>query len=75
MDALINQLSLEKSMKIGYENTLKMLDRMGDKAKISKEGVTVVPNKAKSLIKKLIAAEKGHILTIEEIIRSFGTAI
>ncbi|MFH1821383.1 MAG: hypothetical protein ABH852_02940, partial [Methanobacteriota archaeon] len=75
MDALINQLSLEKSMKIGYENILKMLDRLGDKAKISKAGVTVVPNKAKPLIKKLIAAEKEHILTLEEIIRSFGTAI
>lgn len=74
MDALINQLSLEKSMKVGYENILKMLDRLGDKAKISREGVTVAPSKAKTLIKKLIAAEKGHILNIEEIIHSFSEA-
>jgi len=75
MDALINQLNLEKSMKIAYENILKMLDRLGDKAKIKEEGVTIIPNETKDLIKKLIAAEKGHILTIEDIIRSFGTAV
>jgi hypothetical protein len=75
MDALISQLSVEKSMKIGYENILKMLDRMSNRAKIRREGVTVIPHKAKLLIKKLIAAEKGHILTLEEIIRSFGTTV
>lgn len=74
MNVLINQ-QLGKSMKIYYENLLKMLERLGNKTRIKIEGITITPNKAKSLIKKLIAAEKGHILTAEEIIRSFGTSI
>ncbi len=75
MRALENQLSVEKSAKVGYENILKKLNQLGDKAKIVVNGVTVVPDKAKPIIKKLIEAEKGHIKIIEGIIRSFGTAI
>jgi hypothetical protein len=69
--ALANQLSVEKSAMICYKNILKMFDSLGGKKKIEIKGVTMVPDRAKPVIKKLIVAEKKHATAVEEVINSF----
>lgn len=73
-EVLENQVSVEKSMAIIYKTILKLLDELSDKAEIKREGVRVIPNKVESVVKVILASEKEHVATIEEIFSLFKEA-
>lgn len=69
-----NQLSVEKSMAIGYEKILQMLDELSDRTEIRKKGVRVILDKVKSAVKDISAQEKEHVKIAGEILRLFKEA-
>ena len=73
-EIISNQVSIEKSMVMFYETILKLLDELGDRAEIKREGVRVIPEKVKSAVKEILASEKRHVATAEEILCSFREA-
>ncbi len=73
-EIVANQVSIEKSMVMFYETILKLLDELGDRAEFKREGVRVIPDKVKSVVKEILEEEKRHISMVEEILQLFKEA-
>ncbi len=70
-EVLENQLEVERSLVIAYEEILKMLDELSGRDKIKIKGVKIIPQKVKSAVEKILAQEKEHVATVENLKRRF----